>query len=290
MLRLRKYGRWYFLGALALAAFFIWQAVFWVEARRGRVMLHFFDVGQGDAMLIEAPNGNQVLIDGGPDSSVLARLGDVLPFWDRSLELVILTHPHADHLGGLIEVLRRYDVGMVLESGVNHSIPEYAAWRGLLRDQGIPVVTARAGERLRISDSAVLDILTPLRNFAGQSPRDVHDAMVVAKLVHGRTTFLLMGDAERPLERELIAAGADLDVDVLKAGHHGSKTSTAEEFLRATTPAVAVISVGRRNRYGHPAQEVLDRLAPFGIAVLRTDQDGDITLTSDGRTFRYAGD
>ena len=287
MLKFRKYGHWYFLGALALVAFFIWQAVFWIEAQRGRIAVHFFDVGQGDAMFIGAGNGTQVLVDGGPDSSILAKLAETMPFWDRSLDLVILTHPHADHLSGLLRVLERYRVGLVLESGVNHSIAEYAAWRERLGDQGVPVVTAKAGQRARLSDSAVLDILAPRRSFEGQSLRQVHDAMIVVKLTHGSTGVLLVGDAERSLEREFIASGADLDVDVLKVGHHGSKTSTSEEFLRATTPRLAVISVGRKNRYGHPYQEVLDRLRQAGIAVLRTDQDGDITIVSDGSAFSY---
>lgn len=287
MLRLRKYGHWYFLGLAALATYAVWQAVFWAEVHRGRVFLHVFDVGQGDAILIEAPNGNQVLIDGGPDASVLAKLGAVLPFWDRSLDLVILTHPHADHLDGLVEVLKRYEVGAVLESGVSHSISEYEAWHELLEAKGVNVIIAKSGQTVRLSHAASLDVLTPFESFVGKSPKNIHDATVVLRLVYASTTALLMGDAERPLERQLIGAGTNLDVDVLKVGHHGSKTSTAEEFLRATTPRLAVISVGRKNRYGHPYQEVLDRLRAFGISVLRTDQDGDVTAVSDGRAFSY---
>ncbi len=285
--KFRTYGRWYFLGALALVTFFIWQAAFWVEARRGRVIMHFFDVGQGDATLIEAPNGNQVLIDGGPDQRILEKLGKTLPFWDQSLDLVILTHPHADHLDGLVEVAKRYRVGMVLESGVNHTIPEYGEWHQLLEANGVRIVTAQAGQRVRLSPSVSLEVLAPVRRFTGRSPRDIHDAMVVMKFIYASTAALLMGDAERSLERELIASGADLDVDLLKAGHHGSKTSTSEEFLRATTPEAAVISAGRRNRYGHPHPEVLERLVRFGIRVHRTDQDGDMTAVSDGKTLSY---
>lgn len=287
MLKFRKYGHWYFLGAVALLTFFIWQAVGWAGAHRGRAMLHFFDVGQGDAILIEAPNGNQVLIDGGPDQRILEKLGGTLSPWDRSLDLVILTHPHADHLDGLVEVIKRYRVGMVLESGVNHTIPEYGEWHRLLEANGVRVVTAQAGQRVRLSPSVSLEVLAPARRFIGRSPRDIHDAMVVVKFIYASTTALLMGDAERPLERELVASGANLDVDLLKAGHHGSKTSTSEEFLRAATPQAAIISAGRRNRYGHPTAEVLDRLASFSIRTHRTDQDGDITAVSDGSAFSY---
>lgn len=248
-------------------------------------MLHFFDVGQGDALLIEAPNGNQVLVDGGPDQRVLEKLGVIMPFWDRSLDLIILTHPHADHLTGLIGVLGRYRVGAVLESDASYPTAEYAEWRRILEASGAPITVARSGERIRLSPLVSLEVLAPARSFAGQSPRTIHDAMVVVKLAYASTTALLMGDAERPIERELIASGIDLDVDVIKAGHHGSKTSTSDEFLRAVTPKVAIISVGRRNRYGHPAEEVLDRLRSFGVTVLRTDLAGDVTVVSDGRAF-----
>lgn len=285
MRNLRKFGQWYFLGLVALAAIFIWSQIFLVEARRGRLFLRVFDVGQGDAVFIEAVSGNQVLVDGGPDNAILTKLSEVLPWWDRSLDLLILTHPHADHLDGLIEVLRRYDVGMVLESGVNHSIAEYALWHRELAARRIPVFIARRGQIVRLGDNAAITILAPLRSFAGESPKNIHDATIVAQLSFASSTALLMGDAETALERELIRQGVVLPIEVLKVGHHGSKTSTSDELLRASQPRFAVISAGRKNRYGHPTQEVLDRLQHFGIATYRTDQDGDILFMSDGRTF-----
>ncbi|MEK9147887.1 MAG: ComEC/Rec2 family competence protein [Patescibacteria group bacterium] len=281
MLKLRKYGHWYFLGALALAVFVIWSAIFRIEAHRGLYM-YVFDVGQGDAIFIEAPDGNQILIDGGPDSSILASLGKVLPFWDRVIDLVILTHPHADHLDGLLEVLKRYDVGMVLESGVNHTIPEYRQWRELIAGRKTPTVLAKRGQTIRLGSNISLAVLAPFRPVAGSSVKNIHDAAVVLRLEFASTTVLLMSDAEAALERELISSDLNISSDILKVGHHGSKTSTREGFLEAVEPHLAVISSGRRNRYGHPAEEVLDRLQSFGIRVLRTDQDGDIVLIIDG--------
>ena len=286
MLKLRKYGHWYFLAALALAAGLVWQAVFWVETHQNRVFIHVFDVGQGDASFIEAPNGNQVLIDGGPDRTVLGRLGEVMPFWDRSIDLVILTHPHADHLDGLLEVLGRYEVGMILETGVNHSIPEYSLWRERLREKNIPTVIAGRGQRIRLDHSAEFQVLTPFESFAGASPKNIHDAAIVLRLVHASSSALFMSDAELPLERRLLATGGELRSDVLKVGHHGSKTSSGDFFLAAVRPKIAVISSGRRNRYGHPAQEVLDRLTGNGIEIFRTDRDGSVTLVSDGTSVR----
>lgn len=286
MQRRKKQFLQYFIVGLSVVAGLVWLAVFQVEANSGLLRVHFFDVGQGDAIFIETPDGNQVLIDGGPDNSVLAKLGETMPFWDRSIDLVMLTHPHADHLDGLAEVLKRYAVRTVIESGVNHSIPEYAEWKALLKEKGVHTMIAHAGQRVRLSDSASIDILTPFENFQGVSPKDIHDAVIVSKLVVASTTILFMGDAERSLEYQLLASGADIDVEVLKVGHHGSKTSTAEDFLKAVSPDIAVISAGRKNRYGHPHQGVIDRLQKFGIKIFRTDLDGDIKFVADGIRIR----
>lgn len=285
MRSIRKHGRWYVLGVFALLTGLIWGAVFRVEARHGLLLLSVFDVGQGDAIFIEAPDGGQVLIDGGPDSAVLTRLGEVMPFWDRSIDVLILTHPHADHLDGLLAVLDRYRVGMVVESGVNHSIAEYEIWRRWIKERGIGRIVAVRGGIVHLGDGARIDILAPDRPYDAESVRNVHEASVVLKLTFASSTALLMADAEAPRERELLASGVDLHAEILKVGHHGSKTSTAEVFLRAVHPRLAAISVGTRNRYGHPAQEVLDRLEAAGAEIFRTDRDGTITFVSDGRSF-----
>jgi competence protein ComEC len=225
------------------------------------------------------------LIDGGPSNAVLAKLGEVMPLWDRSIDLIVLTHPHADHVTGLVEVLKRYDVGMVLESNVNYSTPEYREWHTLLEQKHIPVVIARAGQKIHLSSKTELDILTPFESFVGKSPSNVHDAMVVTRLVYASSSVLLTGDAEKPIEYRLLLSGADIKSDILKVGHHGSKTSTTEDFVRAVAPHSAVISVGRKNRYGHPTQQTLDTLAKFNIPIFRTDQDSDVEFVSDGRKF-----
>ncbi|MBI2096905.1 MAG: MBL fold metallo-hydrolase [Candidatus Sungbacteria bacterium] len=285
MFKFRRYGHWYFLSALALGVFVVWSAVFYAESRRGRVFLHVLDVGQGDAIFIEAPGGNQALVDGGPDNSVVARLGEVMPFWDNSIDLVVLTHPHADHLDGLLEVIKRYDVGVIIESGVNHSIPEYAEWQKAIADKGIARLVARRGMIANLGGGAYLKVLSPFDSYENVTVRNVHDAAVVAKLEFASSTALLMADAEAVLERRLLAAGEDLNAEVLKVGHHGSKTSTLEMFLAAARPRFAVISAGRNNRYGHPTQEVLDRLADSGVRTFRTDQDGTVSFASGGGYF-----
>ncbi len=270
--------------ALVAANVCVWYAVWYVDAHRN-LALSFFDVGQGDAIFITAPNGNQILVDGGPSDRIVARIGRELPFWDRSIEVVLVTHPHADHLAGALEVLRRYDVGVIIESGARHSIAEYDEWRGLVEARRIPVVTAAAGTRIRFAAGGELEILAPFEDFSGASPDNQHDAAVVARLAYGSASAMLTGDAERAVEYRVLFSGADVRADILKVGHHGSRTSTSEQFLAAVAPRFAVIQAGARNRYGHPHQEVLDRLASFGAAVFRTDRDGDIVFRSDGRQW-----
>ncbi|MBI4225030.1 MAG: MBL fold metallo-hydrolase [Candidatus Sungbacteria bacterium] len=284
MKNLRTYGSVYFLILLVAAAGVIWYAVFTLEGSH-HLRLIVFDIGQGDSIFIQAENDTQVLIDGGPSNAVLAKLGSVMPFWDRSIDLVVLTHPHADHMAGLIEVLKRYDIGMVLESGADYSTAEYREWHALLEQKHIPIAVARAGQKIHLSPKTELDILTPFESFIGKSPSNVHDAMVVSKLIYASSSALLTGDAEKYLEYRLLLSGVDLKSDILKVGHHGSKTSTVPDFVAAVAPEYAVISAGRKNRYGHPTQQTLDTLAKFNIKTFRTDQNRDVEFTSDGSKF-----
>jgi competence protein ComEC len=174
---------------------------------------------------------------------------------------------------------------MVLESGANYSTAEYREWHTLLEQKHIPVMIARAGQKIRLAENAGMDILTPFDSFIEKAPNNVHDAMIVSKLIYASSSVLLTGDAEKYFEYRLLFSGFDLKSDILKVGHHGSKTSTTENFVRAVSPRYAVISVGRKNRYGHPYQQTLDTLAKFGIRIFRTDKDGDVEFMSDGEKF-----
>lgn len=290
MSRIRKNIPFVLLFLLGMVTVIVWYVVFYVEMHRG-LRVTFFDVGQGDGILIETPLGNQILIDGGPSEKIVAKLGQTLPFWDRSIDMLILTHPHADHIDGLLEVLKRYDVNMVMESGVAHSIPEYREWHTLLKEKNVRVVLARRGQMIDAGGGARLMVLAPFEDYFEQSPNNIHNAMVVSRLVYGSGSILFMGDAEKMVEYRLVhdssGIGSEtLHSDILKVGHHGSKTSTTDEFLRAVTPSYAIISVGRKNRYGHPYQEVLYHLISFGSTILRTDQDGDIQFINEGTRFR----
>ena len=252
--------------------------------REGRQILTvaFLDVGQGDAIFIEAPSGNQLLIDGGPDKSVLRELSRVMPFYDRSIDVVMMTHPDSDHVSGLNDVLDKYQVSLFLEPGVTASSSVYRELESRIMDYEsngkIKKILARRGMAVDLGRGVYLEILFPDRDPAGW---DTNNASIVTRLVYGENEFLLTGDSPQSIENYLISLGG-LESDVLKAGHHGSKTSSSEFFVAAVSPEYAVISVGANNRYGHPNQEVLDILNKFEVKILRTDERGKIMFKSDG--------
>lgn len=250
--------------------------------------VNFFDVGQGDAIFIETPSRHQILIDGGPGSIILEKLAKEMPFWDREIDLIILTHPEKDHLSGLIEVLKRYKVENILWTGIIRDTAEHREWKKLIKDEGAEIFIAKAGQKIKWSrtDLDHLEVLCPFEILEGQEFKDSNNTSIVAKLVFGKNSFLLTGDNYKSVEEQLVESKAYLDSDVLKVGHHGSKTSTSEEFILKVSPEIAVISAGKNNSYGHPHRETLDILVKYGITVLRTDRDGDIKIISNGKTLQ----
>jgi competence protein ComEC len=268
----------FFLNILAwIAVYEIWQLRF--------LEVIFFDVGQGDAIFIVSPQGHQILIDAGPESTILEKLAKEMPFWDRSLDIIVLTHPEKDHLGGLIEVLKKYQVDYIFWTGVIRDTFEWREWQKLIefqKEKGAKVFIAQAGQKI-MAGKIILNILYPLENLQGQILKDSNDSSIVAKLIYGQNSFLFTGDIYKSGEKKLIESRADINSDLLKVAHHGSKTSSAEEFIEKVSPEIAVIQVGKDNRYGHPHQEVLETLTKYGITILRTDQSGDIKIFSDGK-------
>ena len=271
---------WLLAGGFAIAAAFTWWAA--LAGGGDRLTISVLDVGQGDAILVETPDGRHVLIDGGPSGqAVTEALGRELPFWERTLDLVVLTHPQEDHLAGLIEVLERYDVRQVLATPSVAETAAYREWRETIRRQGIAYRVARPGEWIDLGDGVALWVLGP--GEEALSSAEPNDASLVLKLTWGEASFLLTGDIEIDGEEALLAAdGGDggLRSVVLKVPHHGGATSSSEAFLRAVQPAVAVVSVGEDNRFGHPSAAALDRLGD--ALVLRTDQHGTVRLSTDG--------
>ncbi|GIW19830.1 MAG: hypothetical protein KatS3mg065_0126 [Chloroflexota bacterium] len=239
-----------------------------------------FDVGQGDAILVEGGRGGRLLVDGGPDPGRLLRLLDArLPPWDRRLDVVVVSHPHEDHVAGLPTLLTRYRVGAILTNGMAGTGPAATTLAELLVGDRRAVVAA-AGDRLAV-DGVTLDVLWPVAGtvpaIAPDSGSEVNDASLVLLGTAVGHRFLLSGDIEEGVDPELVARGLPR-LDLLKVPHHGSRTATTAGLLEATRPSLAVISVGADNPYGHPAPETLERLRAAGAAVLRTDEDGSVEI------------
>lgn len=243
----------------------------------------FLNVGQGDGILIETPSGHTILIDGGPDRSVLAEVGRSLPFYHHTIDLLVLTHGDADHVGGFVELTKRYGVGHVLYSGVDTSYGAYEAWREVTEGQGIDETIASQGKSFEFGD-VLLEVLYPFEDVSSREVEDPNDYSVITKLTYGETEFLFTGDAPIEAEDRMLAVGIDVKADVLKVGHHGSKYSSSKEFIAAVDPEIAVIQSDIDNTFGHPHKVVLDNLEDAGVKTLRNDLDGRITLISDGES------
>ena len=275
------------LGIFALLICFnilAWLVVFDLS-RSYFLEVNFFDVGQGDAIFIQTPQRYQILIDGGPDPKIIEKLTQEMPFWDRTIDLIILTHPHRDHMAGLIEVLKRYKVENILWTGVMQETSEYNEWKNLIKNEGAKIFIAHAFQKIT-TPTTVLNVLYPFENLEGKRVKNINNTSIVSKLVFGEISFLFTGDIYKSVEKKLMKTGIELNAEVLKVSHQGSKTSSSEEFIEVVGPKIAVVQCGKNNKYGHPHLEVLATLEKYGIKVLRTDEQGDIKILSDGKIFK----
>lgn len=266
--------------ALVLALLAVWNSVF-ALASPGVLTVSFLDVGQGDAVFIESPTGAQVLIDGGKDRSVLRELGTVMNWFDRTIDMVIATHPDADHIGGLPEIFAQYDVAHVVQSDVLDDGSDFLALEGAVaRESGTNIHTASRGQVFDLGGGAYLEILFPDRAV---SAVETNTGSIAAMLVYGDTSFLFTGDSPQAIEKYLVSLdGTRLKSDVLKVGHHGSRTSSSELFVGFVRPKYAVLSYGCDNQYGHPHAEVLETLNKFEIDTIDTCTKGTIIFKTDG--------
>ena len=266
---------------LVCANAYVWTVVR-AETHTGVLRVSVLDVGQGDAIFIETPSGNQMLLDGGPDRTILQRLSEVMPYGDHSIDILALSHPHKDHLEGFLDVLPLYEVGQIVDSGTENPTGEYRTWRQEIRDKQIKETVLRRGMRIDMGDGVLFSVVLPNGDVSSSTP---HDGMLVMRLTYGDTSFMLTGDMEENLESLIVGSdGKNLASDVLKVGHHGSHTSSSEPFLDAVHPKYAVISSGKGNSYGHPHKETIEHLSAREIETHRTDLEGTVTFESDGKT------
>jgi competence protein ComEC len=268
------------LSGTAVMVVLLWLAVPMLPD--GRLHVAFLDVGEGDAILVTLPDGGQVLIDGGPSSTDLNwRLGQEMPFWDRTLELVVNTHPDSDHLGGLVSLLDRYHIGQALVTDVEADHSLYREWKAETAEAHLTPIIGRSGMHLALGKGITATILNPGPATSGIDGANNHS--IVLHLQYGQVSFLLPGDIEDRVEQRLVQANAPLAAMVLKSPHHGSRTSSSEAFLEAVAPQVVIVSVGKDNPFGHPSPEILQRYAEHGLTVLRTDEQGTIEFVTDGK-------
>jgi competence protein ComEC len=271
----------FIIAFLCVINFFSWQLLFYFKDDNLRVV--FFDVGQGDAIFIRTPQKHHILIDGGPGNIVLEKLEKELPFFYNSIDLIILSHPHEDHVSGLIEVLERYNVKNIVCTGVLGESSISRRWNDLINERGYK--EARLGQKIS-ANNFYITTLYPTEGIRNKEVKDLNEVSVVNLFVFkDKYSFLFTGDIYAAQEKEVISffenCGKDcnnLEIDVLKVAHHGSKTSTSQEFLKKIMPKVAVIMAGDNNRYGHPHKEIIERLEEFEIKTMRTDKDGNIVF------------
>lgn len=248
--------------------------------KAGNLTVHFIDVEQGDSVLIRSGD-KTMLVDGGRLVAGPKLASYLKSQGATSIDILVATHPHADHIGGLLTVLQEFPVKEVLDSGIAHPTKTYESYLMLIDQKNMPYTVAEAGQTFRLCDDVTVEVLAPpaARNAGG-----INENSIVLKVIHHNVTFLLMGDAGIPEEQQLLSSGYNLKSDVYKVPHHGSPYSAGSDFLSAVSPEVSVIEVGE-NKYGHPAGLVLSMLSHEGSAVYRTDRNGNIVVMSDGTGF-----
>ena len=254
-----------------------------VPADGKTLTVSFLDVGQGDSIFIELPDGDTMLIDASESDQAEGIIDYIESRGHNTLDYVVATHPHADHIGGMAEVLKAFEVGEIWMPDADSDTKTYEKLLETIGEQEIPLHVAAAGKTVLSTESLAIDIIAP----SSEEYEDLNDYSAVLRLTYGKTRFIFTGDAEAHSEEEILASGVSLSADVLKLGHHGSSTSSSEAFVKAVNPKWGIISCGEGNSYGHPHRETLDLAKKLGIELLRTDLIGTIVMTSDGQVVKY---
>lgn len=249
------------------------------KIERPGLEVHFIDVGQGDSILIQTPQGKSILIDGGPPNAGKKVTAYLEARRVKKIDLLIATHPDIDHIGGLVHVMKSFPIDRMIDSGKSHITMTYAKYLNQIRQQNIPLTTAKFNEKIEIDQLIDIEILN-----AYQKGKNTNQSSIVLNIIYDDFSLLLMGDAERPQEYELIDK-FNVKSDILKIGHHGSKTSTSFEFLKQVNPDLAIITYSKHNKYGHPVNHVIANLNRLNIDIYSTGAYGDIVIYTDGKGY-----
>jgi len=284
-----KSSKKYSLVIFSALLFIVVLSLFYLDWENSHKEFTFamLDVGQGDALFIESPTGTQILIDGGPPKKVLSELARVMPPLDRSIDAIFITNPDQDHIGGFLDVLKYYKVGKVFKSGTTSDSKTFQNLKIEIKNKKIPEILAKKGMNIDLGGGVVMNILFPDRDV---STWPTNDGSIVAQLNYGELKIMLTGDAGIKTEKLILKNNSkeSLSSTILKVGHHGSRNSTSEEFLKTVSPQYVLISDGKNNKYGHPHKEVLDLFSSFGIKILRTDLLGSIIMKDNGQNANFS--
>lgn len=281
---LKKYVILILLLSSFFYTFFSYVQKNFFQVSNHNLQFHFIDVGQGDSSLIITPKGKTILIDAGDEAHAKKVLSYVREQGIEKLDLVIATHPDADHIGGMDKVIKNFDIGVFAMPDVSAKTNQYKQIQRELKAKKMKATRLYQGDEVQIDDDIDFEILSPVK---GKKYDDTNEYSIVTKIVYKDTSFILMGDATMENEVDIINNVPDIDIDVLKLGHHGSSTSSSDYFITKTSPNIAIISCGKNNKYGHPHQEVMRVLKKHGVTPYRTDEMGDIVITSDGKEIKY---
>jgi competence protein ComEC len=267
-----------------LSAIFYLSFLWFLSSQKGDLKVSFIDCGQADAILVQTPQKQNIIIDFG-DNKGLAELNKKMPWWNNKINLMIITHPHDDHILGMISILKKYQVQQIMYTGVLHYSPAYLELLEEISKQNIPLIIPQENQIINLGKDCDIKILYPINSFRGKEVLNLNNSSIVSQLKCANKTFLFMGDAEIEVEDELLDKGLDLKSDVLKAGHHGSITSSQTEFLEAVAPEIAIVMVGENNKFNHPSLRTMKRLEKLNIKTFRTDLHGTINIISNGQSI-----
>lgn len=273
------------LGVAALIVLFSFNFIS-ANKNSDKLRVSFFNVGQGDSILIQTACKKDILIDGGPDKTVIKKLGKAMPFWDRTIDFIIITHPHSDHISGLIEVIKRYKIKKILYTGVSYDSEAYAELLWQIKRNKIELIEINKQQELVLNKNLKLEILFPNENLREKNIKNLNNTSMVVRLIYDENSFLFAADAEYEVEKILLKDKADIKTDILKVGHQGASDSSSLEFLQKVKPQIAIISVGENNKFGHPSLRVIKRLEKLGAEVFRSDRNGDIKIIADGKNYQ----
>lgn len=278
-----EYFRWYSLLFLIILSVVIWYIAL-TEQKNGTLKFAVLDIGQGDALYIESPTGVQVIVDGGPNKTLMKEISAVVPWYDRHIDMIVVTNPDRDHYEGFIPLLDKYSIDVVLEPGTTNPNEAYKILEDKIKEKNIPKILAKKGQRVELGGGAYIDIIFPDRDVSGLTP---NDGSIVMKLVYGDTSVMLQGDSTAKIEEYLrnSVGSTTLRSTILKVGHHGSRTSSTVGYVKAVSPEIAIASSGKENDYRHPHQEVIDTFKKLNIPLYDTCNNGRIVLESDGKNF-----